>query len=95
VGNNQFNAIFFVSLNKGMVLGDDAYSTQHPYEIRDIYLGYGAIYAGAGEYSLEPLWVFVDEQDLAWDYCFLVHAHTGEVYQKISAEHFEELNQAK
>lgn len=72
---------------------DNVYSAQHPYEIRNIYLGYGAVYTGDGEYSLEPLWVFEDEQDQAWDYCFLVNAHTGKVYQKISAEHFQGLNQ--
>jgi|SRR5690554_2174872 len=70
----------------------EGYASQHEYLIAEIYLAYGAVYTGEGEYSLEPLWVFVDEHELAWDYCFLIHAHSGEIYQKISSEYFREVN---
>lgn len=68
------------------------YSDQHDYYINQIRLAYGAVYCGGGEYSLEPIYVFINDIDLAWAYCFFVNAHTGEVYPAIGDSYSETIN---
>ena len=80
------DAIEALKDNLGSVYIDGKYPDQHPYNIIEIRLAYGAAYSDGG-YILTPIWVFIDEQDLAWDYCFIVNAFTGEVYQSISEEY--------
>lgn len=68
------------------------YSDRHDYYINQIRLAYGAVYCGGGEYSLEPIYVFINDIDLAWAYCFFVNALTGEVYPAIGDSYSETIN---
>lgn len=51
--------------------------------ITEITLAYGAVYAGDGEYSLEPIYAFTPEEDYVWHKCLMVNAITGDVYPAI------------
>lgn len=85
-------AVESLKRNLGSIYIDGKYADQHYYAIQEIRLAYCAVYKGGGEYDLEPVWVFIDAEDLAWDYCFFVNAHTGEVYPAISDRYYKELN---
>lgn len=87
-------AIEALKRNLGSIYISGNYPERHPYNITEIRLAYGAVYSDGG-YILTPIWVFVDEQDLDWDYCFIVNALSGEVYRNISKEYSRELSQGK
>jgi len=88
------DAVKALKENLGSVYIDGKYPDQHSSDIREIRLAYGAVFSD-GEFILTPVWVFIDQQDLAWDYCFIVNAFTGEVYQAISEEYSAVLNPLK
>lgn len=73
---------------------DDKYADGHSYEVVEIRLSYAAVWED-GEWLLEPVWAFIDQEDQAWDYCFLINGLTGQIYPAISQGYSQQLNPLK
>lgn len=62
------------------------YPVRHPFYYSEVRLAYGAIYSSDEDYHFRPVYVFVHDADLEWEFCLFVDAYTGEMYDAISLE---------
>lgn len=76
-------AIEALKANLDSIYIDNRVPQGQDFTVNKIQLAYAAVYGNEGSYTLQPVYVFVNNLDLDWDRCFFVDAITGEVFPAI------------